>query len=87
LLLGLLGFLVFGLFLTFFIFTLGQVILESRSLLFMIDREIAVLADTLSVESSVGVLAFCSFLGPTLRVVAVLAHPVGVVSLVFVAAF
>lgn len=53
--------------------------LLGRPFLLMIDGKVAVLADTLSIESSVTVLALVRLLSSSSSVVAVLTHAVGIV--------
>ena len=56
------------------------------ALVLVVLTEVAVLADTLGVEQAVSVLAFCGKLSSTFGVIAVLAHSVGVVGFIMVAA-
>lgn len=56
------------------------------SFLLVINAEVAILADTFSIQGSVYMFALKGFLGSTLGVVAVLAHAVSIVGHVVVAA-
>lgn len=58
-----------------------------ESLIFVVDAQVAVLADTLSIEGPVMVGALVGLLGATLGMVAILAHPIGIVLLGGMGAF
>ncbi len=53
---------------------------------FVVDAEIAILAEALCIKKPVAMLAFKSFLLPALRVVAILAHAICIVFLINVIA-
>lgn len=68
-------------------FVVALVVLDSGSLLFVIDAEITILADAFGVKGALGVFTFEGFLGPALRMITVLTHSIGIVGHVIMTAF